>query len=333
MLSLNSEYARLTESERKIYSKLSDQIYRCQKTIPFVEGDFDCVFKVYICMLHDHPDIFWLKNGAKASYVFNGTTKIMQFKPKPVDGLDWKRIPVMQQSLEKIVAFVANNTDGLDNYHKMMYVHDFIINHTVYTHTPLCHSAYGCLIEHKAVCDGYSSAFQIIMQKLGIPCGITVGEDSSEKTGKDTHAWNYCLMDDGFFYFVDVTWDDPIYQNDIKKHKTYEYFCVTKRDLERTHRISDQYYVPPCISAKYNYYVYHNMYAGFYNFETAYRIISSQMIKDKKAYIKFVNKEETEKAIRDLIENDRIFTIPGIKNGITYWTSKSHLILTIEQKV
>ncbi len=329
----NSEYSRLSNSDKALYEKLLDAVTRLRPTVPVAGAEFDRVFHIYTCVLQDHPEIFWLRQGAKATFVRNGKAQIMLFVPKPVEGLAMERVPRMREVLDRIAESVANRAAGLKtNYEKVLFVHDHIISHTQYVHSPCCHNAYGCLIENKAVCDGYSSAFQLILQKLGIPCGIVFGEDLVKNTGRDTHAWNYCLLDDGLFYFVDVTWDDPVYQNDIKKHRTYEYFCVSGRDLERTHRISREYYVPQCSSNKYNYYVFHGLYVGFYRFETVYPVISAQVLHNRSVSIKFVNREETEKAVRDLIEQHRVFSIPGVEGPITYWVSKSKLILTIELK-
>lgn len=62
------------------------------------------------------------------------------------------------------------------------------------------YTAYGALVKRVAVCQGYSLAFELLMQQLGIPCAI-VESDSMN------HAWNAVQLD-GSWYHVDVTWDD-----------------------------------------------------------------------------------------------------------------------------
>ncbi len=57
-----------------------------------------------------------------------------------------------------------------------------------------------------AVCQGYSELFKIFMERLGIQCKV-IGSDTMN------HAWNLVLMDDGHWYHVDVTWDDPGYED------------------------------------------------------------------------------------------------------------------------
>ena len=57
---------------------------------------------------------------------------------------------------------------------------------------------YGCLIDGKSTCVGFSESFQLIMNRLNIPCEIVV--DTKEKR----HAWNKVYID-GEEKKVDVT--------------------------------------------------------------------------------------------------------------------------------
>ena len=63
-------------------------------------------------------------------------------------------------------------------------------------------SAEGALIYNRPVCAGYAAAFQLGMQRLGIPCQTVINTAAN-------HAWNRVKID-GYWYHVDVTWDDPL---------------------------------------------------------------------------------------------------------------------------
>ncbi|MDO5382143.1 MAG: transglutaminase domain-containing protein [Eubacteriales bacterium] len=78
----------------------------------------------------------------------------------------------------------------------------------------------GVFIDKKVVCNGYALAFQLCMDILGIESKIVVGRASN-----DDHAWNIVKMDDGCWYHVDVTWDDPGSDREIKLNNTF--FNVT----------------------------------------------------------------------------------------------------------
>ena len=107
-------------------------------------------------------------------------------------------------------------------------VHDWIILHCEYDeenyhNDTVPWSSYnpeGVFINGTAVCNGYALAFQLCMEILGIESKIVVGTASFSY-----HAWNIVKMDDGCWYHVDVTWDDPV--PDIKGRINYQYFNIT----------------------------------------------------------------------------------------------------------
>lgn len=66
-------------------------------------------------------------------------------------------------------------------------------------------SAYGALIRHRCVCQGFAEAFKRIMDRAGIRCQVVAGQ----VVGSDEHhAWNIVDLEkeDGFVH-MDVTWD------------------------------------------------------------------------------------------------------------------------------
>ena len=65
------------------------------------------------------------------------------------------------------------------------------------------YSAYGALVDHVAVCQGYALAYKYLLGQAGIDCYMV----SSDKMN---HAWNLIVLD-GKYYQVDVTWDDPVW--------------------------------------------------------------------------------------------------------------------------
>ncbi len=71
-------------------------------------------------------------------------------------------------------------------------------------------TAYGPLVNGKALCGGYSRAFKAVMDRLDIPCVLIQGNLFSGKqvpgyaSGMAPHMWN-AVMIDGLWYGVDVT--------------------------------------------------------------------------------------------------------------------------------
>lgn len=92
---------------------------------------------------------------------------------------------------------------------------------------PHSFTAYGALVEEKAVCEGYARAFQLLCRRVGIPCTTVNGIDTATNTA---HMWNLVTLG-GESYHVDVTWDD---REDTAIHV---YLNLTTEEISRTHRL------------------------------------------------------------------------------------------------
>lgn len=88
-------------------------------------------------------------------------------------------------------------------------LHDYLVRNCVYDRSAVneavspSRTAYGALANGKAVCQGYSLAFKLLLRRAGVHA-VYVGSDSMQ------HAWNMVQMENNAWYHVDVTWDDPI---------------------------------------------------------------------------------------------------------------------------
>jgi len=91
---------------------------------------------------------------------------------------------------------------------------------------PASHNAYGAIINKLAVCDGFSSAFVLLAQKLGFECMLAAGRSAYE-TALVEHAWNVVRVQNRF-YHVDITWDTRKY-NEFGEF-SYVYFAVTDEE-------------------------------------------------------------------------------------------------------
>lgn len=118
---------------------------------------------------------------------------------------------------------------------------------------PYAHNAYGALVDGKAVCDGYTKAFQYLLQRVGIQSFMVTGIGNGVK-----HAWNIVRID-GKYYNVDLTWDDQ--KSDI----IYTYFNITDEEIKSLSHILDKEsegFAPVCTSTDANYFA---VYGGIFN--------------------------------------------------------------------
>jgi len=115
---------------------------------------------------------------------------------------------------------------------------------------PDAHNAYGALVNHKAVCDGFSSAYAIIAKSFVFRCMLAEGKSSFESSGKVNHAWNIVEFENQF-YHIDSTWDTNAYA--VSKKYSYIYFGLDDDEILLDHDW-DYQYTPICNGNKLSYY-------------------------------------------------------------------------------
>ena len=129
---------------------------------------------------------------------------------------------------------------------KIKAVHDFLVKNTTYDYNyysrPDSHDQlHNILYNQIGVCQGYAVAFYVFMNELGIPCTLMLGDalDNGTSIG---HAWNAVKLD-GYWYFVDVTWDDPIIRGGgtLSNKSKYKYFLKGQTTINKDHTPSGQF--------------------------------------------------------------------------------------------
>lgn len=230
-------YALLDEKEQAVYRQIyanTLELYPKFKTVESItEDEFS---DIYLSVLFDHPELFWLDNnyGGQKNRKGNITEIYLQFN-KTADNID-EEIAIFEAEANSIIAVARNYSDV---YEMEKYVHDELASRITYdAKAELNQNAYGALVYDETVCAGYARSFQYIMQELGIPCYMCVGYAG------ESHAWDIIVLD-GEYYNVDVTWDDT-------EVMTYDYFNKTDEDYSKDHmRNSLSVYLPECTGVKY----------------------------------------------------------------------------------
>lgn len=113
----------------------------------------------------------------------------------------------MEQIKEEIL------TENMTIIEKIKAFHDYIINTTKYDQETAVniqnnnyfsennsHKATGLLLNHLAICSGYTDIMSIFLSSLGV---------KNYKVATDNHIWNAIYLDEKW-YHLDLTWDDPI---------------------------------------------------------------------------------------------------------------------------
>ncbi|MCL2791520.1 MAG: hypothetical protein FWD87_00355 [Spirochaetaceae bacterium] len=143
--------------------------------------------------------------------------------------------------------------------------------------SPASHNAYGALLNRLAVCDGFSSAFALLAQKIGFECMLVVGH-SAYSTSFSNHAWNIIKIQDRF-YHVDVTWDARKYIE--FGEYSYAYFAMKDDEIVNDHKW-DKKTTPACSYNDFSYYSRNGLYIN--NEDQLNQIINAYARKQPKVF-------------------------------------------------
>ena len=145
--------------------------------------------------------------------------------------------------IEQITNEIVANATG-SRYDKILYVHDWIVDNVEYDNDNTINNdnIYGTFVNKKVVCEGYAEALKYLLDKLNIPCVLVYGNGYDDEGNVEAHAWNYVKMEDGNWYAIDTTWDDPLYiggSNSITQNLyKHTYFLKGSKSFNRNH-VSD----------------------------------------------------------------------------------------------
>ncbi len=165
-----------------------------------------------------------------------------------------KTTKVKDSIVRKIIS--ENIQSSMTDYEKVKAIHDYIVVETEYdienlnrdTIPDADYTAKGVLENHIGVCRGYAEAFKLLMDELEIPCDIESGYADGI-----SHAWNNVKID-GEWYQIDVTYDDPLSNDNASGDKAnlrYDYFLITNEQLYLDHTTKETLH--DCTSDKYMY--------------------------------------------------------------------------------
>lgn len=152
-----------------------------------------------------------------------------------------------QTVIDKII------TNSMNDFEKENAVYNWLVNSVDYdwTHQDIMvetsrdsYGPYGGLVNHSAVCLGYATTFQLLMDMTGVECVTVVGA-AVHNTGD--HAWNLVRLD-GNWYGVDPSWDAS--GREQAENYEWQYFNMTDQELIEM-RQWDYNSVPKAATEKY----------------------------------------------------------------------------------
>ncbi|MCR4946365.1 MAG: hypothetical protein K5929_05405 [Lachnospiraceae bacterium] len=214
-------------SEKKLYTACLKALYECDFSKRFYTGDEGCYDTMFL-VLKQHPEYNYSIKATKykslSGKVFCGYNVSDQFSGSTISSM----IKETDKKADLIVKNVI--TSGMTDAEKISALHDFVVKNCVFAEKPgkTAYTAYGCLVEEKAVCQGYTGAMNLLLAKCGI---YSIGVAGTIIDDGEKHAWNY-VKSNGLKY-LDATWDDPV--PDRGDNILTEYLMTDTGKMEQTH--------------------------------------------------------------------------------------------------
>lgn len=235
------------------------------------------IYMVKEAVYYDHPEAFWLSRNYSLGHNFRDGHYVILYSHYNYDDA-----VTMARALENAAsAYLLDMPRNLNEYEREKYIHDRLVSECEYdiamvdegTDDPDVSSAYGALVNHRAICGGYTMASKLLFDLVGIESYAVHGS-----AGNLPHVWLLVNID-GDWYHFDATWDDPVQAEPssviqhsylnltdemiMADHKICENFSVLTEEKIQSGSAGDTFYnfTMPAANAKtYNYFEYEALY-------------------------------------------------------------------------
>ena len=230
-------YNRMTKAAKEFHLDYSINLTPDDDNYIYLPGFIDCrglsisrdeAKAVCAAFITDNPIYYWMgyphysssssnKNSITAVWitVYNG----------------YEKGSTREYYNKRLAAAVKVYTDKVKGeksaYQTALCYYEQVIINTSYSYTaagdaktyPWASNVIGTFCMNQAICGGYSKAFQLLMNFSEIECRTVIGY-----TEDAYHMWNAAKMDDGNWYWFDITWDDEPY---MPFEFETRYFCIS----------------------------------------------------------------------------------------------------------
>lgn len=298
----------LTEDERKAFDIIYNGLSTHKSSVNIYQNiETDRIFELVELVLAQHPEIFWTKGDC----TFSNSGR-----------LTFKYVYSHEQAQEKTLLIEKKAEDILKNidskssdYEKSLALFDYITMHTTYAYDEAADMKNHCeistiegvFLNGRAVCSGYSKAYQYLLSLCGIDA-ITISGFASAPNGSEQHAWTAQVIDDEI-YFSDTTWGDSFEKSKDNSSVSHIFFLMNSEELEKTHSCSESFSAVKSQSKK-DYFVREGLYFEKYNQSEIRSKIKDTVEKDENSiHLKFANTDEYKTAKENLFDNQGIYFI------------------------
>lgn len=216
---------RLSKTEAELYSVAYKSIKETAQSFR-LDASVASANKIIRAVVLDHPELHYFEGKWKAAVSERGILVIPNYKKEgnrtTVDAL-----------IDKATELICRDSNGSVE-EKIKKVYDWILENVRYSRGRNDQTVEGVFVDKNAVCKGIAKAFQLLMNRLGIPSLLVKGTID----GNTPHIWNIVCIDRRF-YHVDVTMGYSCFRgifHGSNRNKHYPCFLVSDKTISLTHK-------------------------------------------------------------------------------------------------
>lgn len=279
-------YPNLTDAQKTAYDYMYESVIRMDEALFYV-GDCtnDDVTVAYHALTYDNPQLIWIPSTYGVSVSTEGA--FVRFSD-PDGSYSYTITPEerdehLDMLYEEVDLFINQNLlPTMTAYEIELAVNDWLCEQIEYNQEAAdavknkqhqnyrnAWTPYGAIVENSAVCAGYATALQFVLNYVGVQCG-------SLRVKSEGEMHMVCVVNLGDEWsYVDPTWND---KETCGLAYTHDYFNLTYDEIIKTHIIFDEWhkvlesgeelnsnfniFLPECDSKEYNYYKQSNLQIG-----------------------------------------------------------------------
>ena len=290
----NLQYQQLSHTEQNAYGQIYTAIRDNEKedcTVSDANGQQQPGIRIPLADVHfsreqmshlfetffrDNPRFFYLnRTYSLEGYELDGQTVydtlLLQFTMNADE-----RAEAVDAFNHTVTTLLAQRPNTDDDYEIELFLHDRLLQICTYDNRAAAsssdvyanaYSAYGALVEGKAVCEGYAKAMQILLNAASIPTTVVLGNAVEDG---EPHMWNLTMIN-GHYYYLDPTWND----GDTGNRVLHTYFNITSEMLLRTHTPEQDAFLTDCTNLTDNYHHRNATFIDTYERDTIAEVIAA----------------------------------------------------------
>ncbi|WP_288339212.1 transglutaminase domain-containing protein [uncultured Allobaculum sp.] len=241
-------YSLMCAADQEIYNDMLSGLYAFDPDISVVTDDSDHVFNIYMCLLSEHPEIYWVDTGGSYTVMGNQTTFTYRYN-RALDA-----VTAMNRELEQKLQTVRSEIGSPANeYDRLKAAYSYVVEHVEYVAgAPDNQNLISSMMNGESVCAGYTQMMTYLLQDQGIQAFMVTGNVFPN----GPHGWNVIRIN-GNYYQCDSTYGDPVYMSQngqtVSGAADYDYMITSDEFmLKRRSYDPTEYHAPACTDTQYD---------------------------------------------------------------------------------